>query len=72
MGLPLWGLIDNPYSDPECFDNGAPMDYNGIDCAAGDLYFENESIKEDVKNKLQQLRPKVTCQLGLELRCRLG
>ena len=67
MGLPLWGLIDNPYSDPQCFNNGAPMDYSGIDCAAGDLHYENDSIKEDVKKQLQQLRPKVTCHVGVRV-----
>ena len=60
MQLPLWGLLDNPFSDPECFDNGQPMDYNGIHCAAGDLYYEDEERKERTRIRLQQARPQVS------------
>ena len=60
LGLPLWGLLDNPYSDPQCFDNGAPMDYDGIHCAAGDGYYEDSESRDNAKRKLLQLRPQVT------------
>ena len=69
LGLPLWGLLDNPYSDPQCFDNGAPMDYHGIHYAAGDEYNweqwdkESSAKREIKKRQLLQLRPQVTYRM---------
>ena len=69
LGLPLWGLLDNPYSDSECFDNGAPMDYDGIQYVAGDEHYWQQWDKvcsekrEIMKRRLLQLRPQVTYRM---------
>ena len=67
LGLPLWGLLDNPYSDPQCFDNGEVTDYSGIHCAAGDSWWmdgDDEKageIREKTRLQLQNLQPKASC-----------
>ena len=53
LGLPLWGLIDDPFSEPDIISA----------TCAGDFYFKHPEYVEERIKEINQAYPKVPSAL---------